>query len=78
MQKSNNGVPWCDASALAMGILLEINGAIVEDAAWLWKKDDFNHINVTELEAVLKGINLALKWNLTEVELKTDSAIVVG
>ena len=27
---------------------------------------------------MLKGINLALKWNLNEVELKTDSATVVG
>ena len=78
VQKSNNGVIWCDASSLALGVLLEINGAIVEDAAWLRKKDDFNHINVAELEAVLKGINLALKWNLNEVELKTDSATVVG
>ena len=78
VQKSNNGVIWCDASSLALGVLLEMNGAIVEDAAWLRKKDDFNHINVAELEAVLKGINLALKWNLNEVELKTDSATVVG
>ena len=60
------------------GVLLEIDGAIVEDAAWPRKKDDFNHINVAELEAVLKGINLALKWNLTDIELKTDSATVVG
>ena len=78
VQKSNHGVIWCDGSSLALGVLLEINGAIVEDAAWLRKKDDFNHINVAELEAVLKGINLALKWNLTEVKLKTDSATVVG
>ena len=33
---------------------------------------------MAELKAVLKGINLALKWTLTEVELKTDSATVVG
>ena len=33
---------------------------------------------MAELEAVFKVINLALKWNLTEVELKTDSATVVG
>ena len=78
VQKSNNGVIWCCTSALALGVHLEINGAIVEDAAWLRKKDDFNHINMAELETVLKGINLALKWNLTGVELKADSATVVG
>ena len=63
---------------LALGVLLEINGVAVEDAAWLRKKEDFNHINVAELEAVLKGINLALKWGLKDVELKIDSATVVG
>ncbi|XP_068240110.1 uncharacterized protein [Palaemon carinicauda] len=43
-----HGVVWCDASKIAMGVALEINGKIAEDAAWLRKKDDFNHINVTE------------------------------
>ena len=52
VQKSNNGVIWCDASSLALAVLLEINGAIVKDAAWLRKKDDFNDINEAELEAV--------------------------
>lgn len=42
----------------------------------LEKKDDFNHINVAELEAVLKGVNMAIKWGLTSVELRTDSATV--
>ena len=51
---------------------------MLKDAAWLRKKDDFNHINVAELEAVLKGINFALKWGLTDVELKTNSATAVG
>ena len=78
VQISNSGVIWCDASSLALGVLLEMKGVAVEDAAWLRKKEDFNHINVAELEAVLKGINLALKWGLQDVELKTDSATVVG
>ena len=78
VQKSNSGVIWCDASSLALCVLLEINCIIVEDAAWLRKKDDFNHIDVAELEAVLKCFNLALKWNLTVKELKTDSATVLG
>ena len=28
------------------------------------KKDDYNHINGAELEAELKGVNLALKWGI--------------
>ncbi|XP_068240111.1 uncharacterized protein [Palaemon carinicauda] len=56
-----HGVVWCDASKIAMGVVLEINGKIAEDAAWLRKKDDFNHINVAELKAVLKGVNLAIR-----------------
>ena len=49
VQRSNSGVIWCDASSLALGVLLEINGVAVEDAAWLRKKESFNHINVAEL-----------------------------
>ena len=33
VQKSNAGVLWRDTSALALGVLLDINGAIIEDAA---------------------------------------------
>ena len=36
------------------------------------------HINVAELDAVLKGINLALKWGLQEIEISTNSAMVCG
>ena len=76
--KSDMGVMWCDASSIATGVMLEIDGVEVEDAAWLRKKGDYGHINVAELDAVLKGINLALKWDLKEVEVRTDSATVVG
>ena len=73
IRRSQEGV-ICDASNLALGALLEM-GVIAEDAAWLWKKDDSAHINVEELDAMMKGINLALKWGLQAVENKTDSAI---
>ena len=73
-----HGIMWCDASSIAIGVCLEVNGCIVEDAAWLRKEDDGAHINVAELEAVLKGITLALKWKLTKVDLITDSATVFG
>ena len=42
------------------------------------KKNDYNHINVAELDAVLKGINLAIKWRLREIEIRTDSATVLS
>ena len=41
---------------------MEVGGTIVEDATWLRKTTDYNHVNVAELEAVLKGVNLALWW----------------
>ena len=50
---------WCDASSLATGVALELDGKRIEDSCWLRKEDDSAHINVAELEAVLKGINLA-------------------
>ena len=49
---------------------------MAEDAAWLRKKDDYDHINIAELEAVVRGVNLALKWGLREIEVVTDSATV--
>ena len=49
------GKVWCDASSLAIGVCLEIDGDVVEDASWLRKCDDGAHINVAELDAVLRG-----------------------
>ena len=76
--KTSSGLIWCDASSIAMGVLVEKDNMVVEDAAWLRKKTDFNHINVAELEAVLKGVNLGLKWGLKQMDLMTDSAAVYG
>ena len=69
---------WCNASSLALGAVLEVRGEVVEDAAWLRKASDSAHINVAELEAVLKGLNLALKWSMTSVEIMTDSLTVMS
>ena len=70
------GRVWCDASSLAIGVALDIDGQTVEDACWLRKKDDSAHINVAELDAVLRGVNMALKWQMKEIVLVTDSATV--
>jgi hypothetical protein len=77
-QKNNEGRVWCDASSIGTGVTLELGGKLVEDAAWLRKKDDNMHINIAELEAVLKGVNLALKWDVRVLEVMTDSATVFG
>ncbi len=50
----------------------------MEDASWLKGKHDSSHINLGELDAVLKGINLASKWAVKELTLATDSATVFG
>ena len=57
---------------------LEIVGVTAEAAAWLRKKDDSAHINVAELDATMKSINLALKWGLQAGEIRTDSAAVAS
>lgn len=67
---------WCDASSLAVGACLEVDGDVIEDASWLRKPDDVAHINLAELDSVVKGINLALKWGKTQLEVITDSTTV--
>jgi len=66
---------WVDASSLALGTVLEVNGYVVEDGSWL-RRDDASHINMAELDAVIKGINLAIMWNMKKIHLQTDSLTV--
>ena len=67
---------WVDASSLATGVLLAYDGAVVEDACWLRPEKDSQHINLVELDAIIKGINLAILWKTTTLYLFTDSAYV--
>ncbi|XP_067936809.1 uracil-DNA glycosylase-like [Watersipora subatra] len=46
----------------------------VEDASWLKSMNDGAHINVAEWEAVIKAINMALKWNWHSITILCDSA----
>ena len=71
-------VVWTDASIIAQGVVCESSKGVVEDMAWLRKKDDVMHINVAELEAAARGINMAVKWGPKRIHLKTDSATVCG
>ena len=70
-----NARVWIDANSLILGVALEVDGCIVEDASWL-QKDDSSHINMAELDAVVKGLKLALAWQMRSVELMTDSSTV--
>ena len=71
-------VLWADASSVGIGVALEIGGSIVEDAAWLRKANDSAHINMSELDAVIRGVNLCLRWGVRRFTVKTDSATVFG
>ena len=69
---------WTDASQLALGVTLTVNGNIIEDGTWLRKVDDHAHINVAELDAVIRGLNIAVKWGFTRILVMCDSATVVA
>lgn len=75
---TKKGRVWCDASSIALGALVDVDGVTAEDACWLRKKGDGSHINVAELEAVIKGLNLGLAWGLRDIEVMCDSATVCG
>ena len=59
---------------LATGVAIEYDGAIIEDTSLLRPLHTDKHINLAELDAVLRGINLALHWNANVIHLRTDSA----
>ncbi|KAG1670086.1 Exosome complex component MTR3 [Nymphon striatum] len=69
---------WTDASSLGMGVALEVDGSVAEDASWLRKESDHRHINVAELEAVARGINLAISWGFKTFTVATDSRTVIS
>ena len=75
---SSAGTVWCDASSIATGVVVEVDGDVVEDASWRRKKDDAAHINLAELESMIKGINMAAAWGLSRIDLRTDSSTVYG
>ena len=67
---------WVDTSSLATGVAIEYDGVIIEDASWLRPVHADKHIHLVELDAVLRGINLALHWKASVIHLRTDSACV--
>lgn len=69
-------VVWVDASSLAEGVVITTpEGCTIEDASWL-RRDESSHINLSELDAAVRGLNLAVAWGMKDVELRTDSVNV--
>ncbi|XP_065657970.1 uncharacterized protein LOC136082493 [Hydra vulgaris] len=59
-----------------MGALIQVGETTVEDATWLRKETSDIHINMAELDAVIRGMNMALMWKLKKVTVFTDSVTV--
>ena len=72
---SDKAVLWVDASSISIGAVIEVEGRVIEDCSWL-RNEDSTHINLSELEAVVKGINLAISWGMRNIQVMTDSASV--
>ena len=68
-----------DDSSVAMGVVIQVNETLVEDESRLRRKsDDCLHINVAELEAVGRCVNLAIQWGFRSFTVVTDSRVVVS
>ena len=66
---------WTDASSLALGVAIEVDGEVIEDCCWL-RRDKETHINVAELDAAVRGMNMAILWAAKKIHLMTDSRTV--
>ena len=69
----NEFTVWVDASLLALGVALAVDEFIIEDVCWLRPENDSRHINLAELDATLKGINLAFQWQARVPHIIMDS-----
>ena len=67
---------WGDTGQIAYGIALERKNQIIEDGAWLRKANNGTHTNLSELNAVIKGVNLVMKWGARDITIFTDSATI--
>ena len=51
-----------DVSKIAYGVPLERVDEVIEEGTWLRKADIGPHVNLAELNVVIKGVNLSMKW----------------
>ena len=78
IDESTGCTVWADASDIDIGVAIEVNGSILEDRSWLRPYDDKRHINISELEATIRGLSLAANWQIKRVRLMTDSQTVAS
>ena len=70
-------IVWTDASSIASGVVIQSpEDGVVEDACWLRGVGTTAHINMAELDAAVRGLNLAISWGVKIIDLRTDSATV--
>ena len=67
---------WVDASSVATGVALGVNGSFVENACWMHPINDAWHVNLAKLDAVIKKVNLALQWPARVLHVVSDSACI--
>ena len=61
--KGDEAKGWVDVSYLSLVIANKVGRYTIEDASWLCS-DIPSYINMAEYEAVIKGLNLALAWQI--------------
>ena len=62
VNRSGNVQIYTDASMTGSAVIVEVDGNVVEDACWIRKLDDMTHINVLELDVLIKGVHMAIDW----------------
>ena len=50
----------------------------MEDRSWLHAVSDRQHINISELDSIIKGLEMAVDWKLTKITLYTNSKTAFG
>ncbi|KAF4650081.1 hypothetical protein FOL46_001241 [Perkinsus olseni] len=76
VDRGRNFILYTDGSSICTGYVLLNDNYIIEDGCKLRCKSDSKHINLCELNAVILGINAALRWNVHHLTLRIDSRIV--
>ena len=70
-------------AVIVTGVVVEIGGLVAEDATWLRKKNDYNHINVAELGRHQFSHKMVLSWVTSTVQesgrirTKGDGKVIV-
>ena len=66
-------VPGFLSGILILASIWLDGGAIIKDTCWLQPIKNTQHINMAELDAVLRGVNLTLKWQAMVLQMNTGS-----